>query len=97
MPGATVVRGTGPANVPILIVDVGFMGDVLGQGTISEDGKFEIEVKPLVENAYIGVAVAELDGTDFAHEDFLARGFNGPGAEQVPQVGFIFDTLVVRK
>ena len=95
-PGATVISGTGPANVPILIVDVGFMGDILGQGTISKDGKFAIEVKPLVENSYIGVAVDELEGTDLTHEDFRARGFNGPGAEQIPQVGYIFDTLIVR-
>lgn len=95
-PGATVVRGTGPANVPILIANVFLMGEILGEGTIDADGRFEIQVPPLEVGHWIGVAIDQLDGTDFVTSDFLAMGFRGPGAEQVPQVGFMYDAEYVR-
>jgi hypothetical protein len=96
IPGATVIRGTGPANVPIVVADIFLMGEILGEGVIGADGTFEITVPPLAEGHWIGVAVADLSGTEFLPEDFYASGFRGPGAEQVPQVGFIFDTDFVR-
>ncbi len=43
--GATEVRGTGPAGVPVFLADVTFMGESLGTGTIGSDGKFAVAVQ----------------------------------------------------
>lgn len=93
--GATVLRGTGPANVPILAVNVTLMGEVLGATVIGEDGTFEISVPALEENTWVGIALDELEGTGLTLEDFRALGFRGEGASQVPQVGFVQDSVTV--
>jgi hypothetical protein len=93
--GDTVVRGTGPANVPIVIIDASFMGDILGKGVIGPDGKFAIETLPMEDKHWVGLTVDDLTGTDFAYEDFYAQGFRGPHAEAVPNVAFLYDSLVV--
>jgi hypothetical protein len=93
--GATEVRGTGPAGVPVNIADVTFMGDSLGTGTIGPDGKFTIQVRPLEAGHRIGLALGILDGTSWKSEDFYPEKFFGPGAMQVPQVGFFHDTEIV--
>ncbi|MFN3981890.1 MAG: hypothetical protein ACK4SA_16060 [Caldilinea sp.] len=94
--GDTVVRGTGPANVPIIIVDVFLMGETLGEGVIDSEGSFEVSVPPLETGHWIGVAVNDLSNTDLEFSDFYAQGFRGPGAEQVPQVGFVHDSEFVQ-
>jgi len=93
--GATQVRGTGPAGVPIYIADVTFMGDPLGTATIGPDGKFAITVKPLEAGHRIGLRLGILDGTPWKPEDFYRQEFYGPDAMQVPQVGFFHDTVLV--
>lgn len=96
-PGATVVSGSGPANVPIVIANVFLMGEIIGEGTIGADGRFEFTVNPPLEvGHWIGIALDNLTDSEFAYEDFYAQGFRGPGAEQVPQVGFIYDSEFVR-
>jgi hypothetical protein len=93
--GATEIRGTGPAGVPVYIADVTFMGDPLGTGTIGPDGKFAIQVHPLETGHRIGLALGVLEGTPWKPEDFYPEKFFGPGAMQVPQVGFFHDTEMV--
>lgn len=93
--GSTVIRGAGPAGVPIIIISVTFMGEVLGEGVIDEDGTFEIAVPELEAGNWVGVALADLAGSDFAFEDFYPTGFYGEGAAQVPQVGFVYDSVTV--
>lgn len=93
--GATEVRGIGPAGVPIFIADITFMGEPLGTSTIGPDGKFSVQVKPLVAGHRIGVALGILDGTRWKPEDFYRQDFYGPGAMQAPQVGFFHDTVMV--
>ncbi len=96
-PGATIVRGTGPANVPIVIANVFLMGEIIGEGIIGADGRFEVTVVPPLEKGHwIGIALDNLSDTEFTYEDFYAQGFRGPGAEQVPQVGFIYDSEYVQ-
>ena len=95
--GATVVSGSGPVNAPILIANIFLMGEIIGEGIIGADGRFEITVSPALETGHwIGIALDNLTDTEFAYEDFYAQGFRGPGAEQVPQVGFIYDSEFVR-
>lgn len=96
-PGATVVSGSGPANVPIVIANVFLMGEIIGEGTIGADGHFSFPISPTLETGHwIGIALDNLTDSEFAYEDFYAQGFRGPGAEQVPQVGFIYDSEFVR-
>ncbi len=91
------VSGSGPANVPIVIANVFLMGEIIGEGTIGADGRFEFTVTPALEvGHWIGIALDNLTDTEFAYEDFYAQGFRGPGATQVPQVGFIYDSEFVR-
>ena len=97
LPGATEVRGTGPAGVPVFVADVTFMGESLGTGTVGHDGKFVVAVKPLEENHRIGLALGVLEGTAWKPEDFYRQEFYGPEAMQVPQVGFFHDTVLVGK
>ncbi len=93
--GSTVIRGTGPAGVPILIVSVTFMGEVLGEGVIGADGTFEIPTAALEAETWVGISLADLTGSDFTYEDFYANGFRGEGAAQIPQVGFVYDSVTV--
>ena len=93
--GATVLRGTGPAGVPILAVNVTFMGEVLGETVISDDGTFEVTVPPLEDRLWVGIALDDLEGTDLTFQDFVATGFNGEDAAQIPQVGFVYDSVTV--
>ena len=95
LPGATEVRGTGPAGVPIFIADVTFMGDPLGTGTIGADGKFVVTVSPLADGHRIGLALGILDGTRWKPEDFYLPAYYGPDSMQAPQVGFFYDTVMV--
>jgi len=96
-PGATVVSGSGPADVPIVIANVFLMGEIIGEGTIGADGRFSFPISPTLETGHwIGIALDNLTDSEFAYEDFYAQGFRGPGAEQVPQVGFIYDSEFVR-
>jgi len=93
--GSTVIRGTGPAGVPILVVNVTYMGEVIGEGVIGADGTFEISTTALEAETWVGVSLADLTGSDFAYEDFYASGFRGEGAAQIPQVGFVYDSVTV--
>ncbi len=95
-PGATVVRGSGPAGAPIIIADIFLMGEILAETVIGPDGRFEVTVPPLTAGHWIGIALQRLEGTEFTYEDFFARGFRGEGAEQVPNVGFFYDSEFVR-
>jgi hypothetical protein len=93
--GATEIRGTGPAGVPIYIADITFMGDPLGTGKVGSDGKFVIVVKPLEAAHRIGLALGILEGTPWKPEDFYRQEFYGPEAMQLPTVGFFFDTAMI--
>src|SRR5436190_24352817 len=44
---ATQVTGTGPAGVPIRLQDITFMGDLVAETVISDDGTFTFMVAPL--------------------------------------------------
>jgi len=94
--GDIVVRGTGPARVPIKIVDVTFMGQPLAQTVIGPEGTFEVTIQPLESNHRIGLMLGELAGTAWTDASFRDPGYNGKEAMQVPQVGFLYDTVLVQ-
>lgn len=93
--GATEITGVGPAGVPILILDITFMGEILGEGLIDDNGTFTINVEPLEKAHRIGISLDNLEGTQWTQEDFYGIEFNGEGAMQVPMVGYFYDTIIV--
>ena len=91
--GATKVTGTGPAGIPVTMANLFLMGEILGETTIQPDCTYTIQLKqPLEKNTWIGITYSNLKGTKWVPEDFLDPGFRGEGAQQVPQVGFFYDT-----
>jgi len=94
---ATEVSGTGPAGVPVLIADVTFYGDLLGEGSIASDGTFVVQLSnPALKDHKIGIALADLTGTSWIIDDFSDPGFFGDEPLQVPVVGFFYDTTMVQ-
>ncbi|MEM7031982.1 MAG: hypothetical protein AAF629_20685 [Chloroflexota bacterium] len=95
--GDTVIRGSGPPNIPIRILDITFMGQSITNGIIDSQGQFELPVPPLAKGHWVGVTVGDLSGSGYAIEDFQKPGFNGNEATVVPQIGFFYDTYTVEE
>jgi len=93
--GSKNVDGTGPPNIPINIIDVTFMGDILGHGNIDSNGHFQITVKPMEENHRIGISIGKMENSKWENWDFTNKGFNGTEAIQVPLVGFFYDSCLI--
>lgn len=93
--GAQEITGSGPPGVPVMILDVTFMGNILGETTIDDDGTFIVTIPSLEKNHRIGLTIGYLDGTEWSPEDFYAPEFNGDEPLQVPMVDFFFDTTMV--
>ena len=92
------VTGSGPTGVPIQVVDVTMAGVLLGTGVIDRDGTFTVSLfTPLEARHRIGIALGSLAGTKWRDEDFYDDGFHGDEALNVPQIGFFFDTYMVRE
>jgi hypothetical protein len=96
-PGATVVTGRGPAGVPVVLLDVTFGGPLLASGVIGSDNKFELELdSPLEARHRIGITLGNLDGSEWQATDFSDE-FHGEEAMNFPQIGFFFDTYMIRE
>ena len=90
-PGSTIISGDGPPGLLVHILNVTQMGKLEGSGIIGDDGRFSISVPPLVENVRLGVT------TDNAMQSLAdANVLPGEGEFSVPQVGYFYDTLMVR-
>lgn len=96
--GATTVTGTGPADIPVTLANLSLMGEILGETTIQPDCSFSIQLnKPIENNTWIGITYSNLKGTKWIPQDFQNPGFRSGGAQQIPQVGFFYDTTTVVK
>ena len=84
-PGDTRVQGSGPPGLGIRIVDVSMVGEIRGEGTIGEDGRFDIEVSPVRGGNVLGVLVSALNDTGLIAEDFR----NNDNYRIVPIVGLV--------
>lgn len=93
--GVTEVSGSGPAGVPIMIVDTTLMGNILGQGIIGDDGTFVILVPKLEKDHRIGVALDNLEGTPWSTADFT-EAYTGDEAYMSPMIGAFYDTALVQ-
>jgi hypothetical protein len=94
--GATIVTGTGPAAVPILLQDVTFAGAPLGETVIGMDGTFTFQVAPLGARHRIGVTLGNLETTNFSSESFTNPSYQGDEAMLLPQISFYYDTTLVK-
>jgi hypothetical protein len=97
LPGDTTVTGSGPIDLPIVIVDVTMMAKPLGTGTIGRDGRFSISLNgPIIENHTIGIQIgAAFQATQENMKQLWDR--QGTGFKDYPEIGVVFDSVVVHK
>ena len=96
--GATRVTGRGPANVPVVLMDITLGGVVLSMSAVDQRGEFEFKLsEPLEARHRIGITLADLSGTEWKREDFYPEGYHGDEAFNVPNIGFFFDTYMIRE
>lgn len=86
------VTGTGPADVPVRLIDLTKGGEILGETTINSDNTFTFDVgEEMQAGDRIGLILGTVEGTAFTREDFL----RGPGYVDMPFVGVVFDMTIV--
>lgn len=91
------ISGRGTSNVPILLQDITLDGELLASAVIDSNGEFVISLRePLQSGHRIGVRLGELGETSFSEEYFRDYRFNGSESRNIPQLGFFFDTALVR-
>lgn len=91
--GDTVVSGSGPSNVPIILVDVSDMGEKLGETKIDQGGNFIFVLElPLQGGHSIGLQLGDVSNTEFNERDFL---FSESYYER-PYIGILFDIANVK-
>lgn len=89
---AAAITGSGPAYVPIMVVDVTAGNLILGIGRIGEDGKFNVPVSGLTAGNQVGIVLGVLDGTPWTAAMFTQAFF---GDEPVTGQTIYYDTAVV--
>lgn len=90
--GDQVVTGTGPAGVPIILVDVSEVASSLAEATIDEDGTFIFALEEPLETGHsIGLQLGDVEGTEFNESDFL---YSDTYYER-PLIGVLFDMATV--
>ncbi len=88
----TQVTGTGPAGVPIRLIDVTQSGEVLAITTIRDDGSFSFDVAgKLVAGHRVALVLGDTTGTSFNPTDFIS----GPGYQDFPLIGILFDSAYI--
>jgi hypothetical protein len=86
------VTGTGPAGVPVKLVNVARSGELIGETTIGSDGVFTINVpSKLIAGDRIALMLGNTTGTNIDPNDFVS----GPGYQDYPLVGIMFASTVV--
>ncbi len=90
--GTKVVTGTGPANVPIVLIDVTEMGALLDQTIIDENGDFIFNLdEELITFNAIGLQIGDLSETNLNYEDFI---YSEDYTDR-PLIGIVFDIAPV--
>jgi hypothetical protein len=70
-PNSNTVTGTGPAGVPLKLVDVTTMGEELALTTIDENGYFSFNLgQPLTSGHAVGLMIGDLSDTNFNYDEF---------------------------
>ncbi len=88
----TQVTGTGPAGVPIVLIDITKAGEVIATTTIREDGSFSFDVAgKLTSGNRVALVLGDTRGTSFDPGEFVS----GPGYQDFPMIGILFDSAIV--
>lgn len=86
------ISGTGPANVPIKLLNITQSGATIAESKIGDDGSFTIDVSGgFIAGDRIAVSLGNTQGTDINPNDFIS----GPGYQDFPFIGVIFDSVLV--
>jgi hypothetical protein len=97
--GALQVRGKGPYNIPIVIVNVTMAAEPLGSGIITSDGTFSIDVPELIANHRIGIMAGVIKETPVPSNEAYIESleqFGGEGYMNLPHIGVIFASSLVK-
>ncbi len=90
----TQVTGTGPAGVPIRLIDIARSAQVLGETVINADGTFSIDVgNELIAGNRIALVLGDTSGTNVNPADFV----RGENYEDIPLIGITFFQTVVQE
>jgi hypothetical protein len=87
-----IITGVGVPGLTIFIINVTAMGEPLGSGVIDEDGTFSVDVGDLESGVQIGLT-ADIESFGLLSDDIIP----GDGEISIPQVGYFFDSVVVRE
>lgn len=86
------VTGNGPANVPIILVNVSEVGNVLAETVIDEQGTFVFQInQALTVGHTLGIQLGNIEGTEFEENQFV---YSETYFDR-PYVGILFDLVVV--
>lgn len=89
-----IVTGSGPAGVPIKLVNVSRVGLLLGETIIDSEGTFVFNLtEPLEAEHLIGIQLGDIEGTAFNESDFLYS----ESYYERPFVGILFDMVLVEE
>lgn len=89
---ATTVSGTGLPNLKLIVVNVSRNGEIIGRGTIGEDGTFDIAVSTLEAGTLIGAMPDDLEGTGYTPTDLEGCA----GCRDMPLLGLILAQTLVQ-
>ena len=88
--GDLVVSGSGPAGLPIRIVDISQVGYSYGETMIGQGGRFTLQLaEPAIGGNRIGVLLADLAGSKYTPADF--------GGRDIPLIGLVIASQLVAK
>lgn len=88
--GSAEITGTGPANIPIKVINISFVGETIGSGIIENDGTFRISLAtPLEANHVIGLQL----GDQSLETSFI----DGPDYTNIPMIGLVLTQAVVQQ
>ena len=87
-----IVTGVGPPGLQVYILNITLMGEPLGSGVIEQDGTFTIAISEVSAGARIGL-IADVSTISLGDGDVQP----GENAVLVPQVGYFYDSYVIRE
>ncbi len=87
------ITGTGPAGVPIRIVNITRGAVEIAAVTIGADGTFSAPLNETFVGDRVAIMLGDLSGTGLDRNQFL----RGPGYEDWPLIGVLFASAVVEE
>lgn len=90
--GVSIVTGTGPAGIPLRLINLTKIDQILGETIIDENGNFSFELDESLESGQtIGIKLGDISNTTLSEQDFLYNEYY----YERPYVGILFDLTIV--